>query len=488
MYGALGLILVLVVMMSVFTAGGNLIGELFKYLLPLGFMIAFMRPVAGIYTLVIVSISMDTVKRLMIFDMNVGFDNIAILQAFGPVIAGGAILRTILKLLNRENDAMKGRLKMFLVMQVLAMIIGAAYMLTGGMSLHSLGTVANSAVYISLIGCVPYIFPSSEDCIKLFKFVVLMYVPVSLWAIKQGIWGIADFEMDYLLSGYTIEVRQLNRAVFRNMGTLASAPAMSYTASILAAALLIPFSLKHRRLSFGALFNPIRILLILIFAMGAYYTFTRTGWVVGLLAVMMFFIIRSKLLTYTAALTASFSLALLIIFSQSILDSKILNKYQDILRTEVSTSDEASQVLVLGTINGRMESLANLIHNPDVWTPFGIAADGGNTEDVYSHDAITELLVLVGYVPLFVIVVTMIISFIVFYGKFYSLDRGPTKLLTGYFFCLGVGMLLVAFGQLKAMFVFPVNMFWALFIGFGITHYFIATKEKLERLRTQSNM
>lgn len=487
-YGILGLILVLVIMTSVYTAGGNLIGELILYLLPLVFLVSFIKPRVGLYMLVISSVIIDTVKRLMILDISVGFDSVAAVQAIAPALAAGAILKTILRLFSSNSTMMKGKLKMFISLQIFAVMMGLAYLFSTQASLHGLGIIANSSIYISLIACVPFIFPRSEDCLKLFKLIVILYIPVSLWAIKQAIWGLADYEMNYLLSGLTIEIRQLGMHVFRNMGTLASAPAMSYTSSILAAAMIIPLSLKKRKITFTLLLHPVRIIAIVIFVMGAYYTFTRTGWLAGVLAVAMFTIIKSRFLVYSAIATGVVSLGLLIVFSQTLVDSKILNKYQAILRSEMSNTAEGNQVMVLGTINGRLESLANLTNNPEVWTPFGVALAGGDRDSFYAHDAVTEMLVLVGYIPLLIIILTMIITFVRFYGRFYRLDNGASKLFTGYFLCLGIGVMLVGFGHLQALFVFPANMFWALFLGFGISHYFIARQEKEERIRSQEGV
>jgi len=483
------IIIAMFIVISVFSKEGNSIGEIFIYLTSGALILAWSKPKVGLYAIVIASTFMDTVKRLMVLDLSVTSDDIAAVQAFCPAIAVGVIIATMVHFIKNRRGFGEIQTKVFIIAQALAILIGIGYLLSGGTSAESVGNVLNASVYISLLGCLPKYFHKPQECVQFFKFLALVYIPVALWAIKQGIWGIADFEMQYLLSGLTVEIRQLGENVFRNMGTLSGAPAMSYTASILAAAMLIPFSWSQRRWTVAATINPFRFVFFVIFVVAAYYTYSRTGWVIGVLAVCIFMVIRSQLMTYISAAAGACSLALLIIFAQDIIDADFLNETQNQLKQEVSQSDQGDQVLVLGTVNGRLESLANLTNNPDTWTPFGLKVSsivsGQTVNFVHAHDAITEFVVLVGYVPLILILIIAPITMNRFYLIYMRLPASDAKMTASYFFSLGIGICLVSLGQLKSMFTFPVNLFWCFFLGFGICCYIFAVSQRDEKFDKQ---
>ena len=72
------------------------------------------------------------------------------------------------------------------------------------------------------------LFPKPDDVKRLIKFCLIVYIPVALYAIWQQIFGLSDFEFNYLQTGYTITVGLLDDVRPRPFSTLNSVHALSH--------------------------------------------------------------------------------------------------------------------------------------------------------------------------------------------------------------------------------------------------------------------
>jgi hypothetical protein len=99
--------------------------------------------------------------------------------------------------------------------------------------LAGLQDVANSAAYFPLMLIAGMLF-SKPEYVKLIKFCLIIYIPVALYAIWQQIYGLNDFEINYLQTGYTITVATLDDVKPRPFSTLNSAHALSVMTAVLA--------------------------------------------------------------------------------------------------------------------------------------------------------------------------------------------------------------------------------------------------------------
>lgn len=94
---------------------------------------------------------------------------------------------------------------------------------------HSIGKVlqgtANGGLYGMLIFVVPMLFQDEDDVLRLFKFLLWTYAPVGFYGIVGKVWGFQDFfELAYLLTGLSIEIKQLFTDRVRAFSTLNSRP------------------------------------------------------------------------------------------------------------------------------------------------------------------------------------------------------------------------------------------------------------------------
>ncbi len=473
----------LIVVVFAITRATNVIGSLGLYLAIGGLCLSLYKPKWGVFLLFFYGGYLDVYKRLMILDSVTTQKDLAVVLIVPVATLLGCVINYSLGLVKRWGRNSKKEIVTYLMVTAVGATLGVAYAFNGQFSLRALGTAANASIFWYLLLLIPHYFKSREELIHLFKSVVIMYIPAALWCIKQGIWGIADFEYDYLVSGLTIEIRQLNQLVFRNMGSMVSASILSMVVSIFVVSHLIPVSFKRNRLYLGSLFEPWRLIKIVIFAVSAYYTFSRTGWVCGLAVLAIFVCLQSKGLFVVTFAAGLLTLGVVYQFSGQLHESRVLNRIQADLHSN-ATSDEEKQTLVVGTLEGRLSSMSEFASNPDIWTPFGLKLAGKTQDEVlkgkWVHDVLTETLVLIGYIPLAIIGAGGCFIFLRVFRNNFRLRATPDRLYFRYFLACGAGCLVSGLSQGKVLFTYPLNLFWLSLFGICYGFYSLAKESELK--------
>ncbi|MGC4016760.1 MAG: hypothetical protein QM755_19930 [Luteolibacter sp.] len=472
---------------NIFAGGQNVIGKAFYYITPAAFFFGLMNPRFSLYALVFSSTLLDVAKRLMIIDNRFSYMDIAFILAFAPALLAGMGVNCFLKAVWSKSDVLKRQLWIFLACLVVSAVLGASYALGNEFGLRSLGDGVNASAYTFLAFCLPMIMHDRQDLRKLMIFWCICYLIPAIWCIKQGMYGLADFEYSYLRSGFTNEARQLNEIVMRNMGSLVSASALSLCLSSLIVMLVIPMNWKSGRLTFHTWFSLWRVGMVLLLAIGAYYTFSRTGWICGIFAILIFIVLQRKWLFYPSMVMALVSVVALYLSADFLFKSDFMNRWQQWLMIHVAKSAESEQTLVLGTINGRLESMANVVHNSHMWTPFGhrfSPEDALAIGNVEVHDVLSEMLVLVGYIPLSIAGLIGIFVFVLFVKANFNIANEADRNYFRFFIALGSGLLVAGLSQGKVLFVFPVNFFWCFFFSAAFVVY-IRYRESLVKVPQQ---
>ena len=455
----------------IFSSGANVVGKFAIIGSVMAFIIGLTNIRLGMIMALFCGAYLDAFKRLLVVDQGFGSLDIASIQVIPVVLIGGMVLNWLTKPAAIE----KWQIGTFLVITAVGLLLGLSYVFSGDGVMRSLGDAANASSYLYLLLLVPVYYRSKKELFKLLKYILIIYLPVVIWAIKQGVFGLADFEYDYLISGYTIEVRQLNERVFRNMGSMVSAAALSMVSSIILAALIIPLRWKDAAVSLNVWLNPLRWVLIVFYSVGAYYTYSRTGWVCGFFAIVIFIVLQKKITTYAGALVGIMMLAGIYISADYLYQNRLLIEWQDQIFAEYADTDEAQQVLVIGTLTGRLESMREFATNPEIWTPFGLGiADkslSGSLQGDQVHDVMTEFLVKIGYIPMAVMLFSGGWLFLkVMEINFSFRSKGDARCFR-FYMALGGGMLLTGLSQGKMLFIFPTNLFWCLFFGMAFAVY-----------------
>ncbi len=479
----IGMFFALRVTFGVLAGGGNAIGNLAFYLLIACGILGVIAPKMMFFALVLMTMYLDTFKRLLVAgDQNVGQLDLYYVLGVAPVTLMGIAASLIERLLSQRMPLRKGDIKLVVFGLLLAGLMGVAGMATqtGGGVGAKLRLLANEASYLCLIFVVPLLFRTPDELRKLLRFVIAAFVPVALYTFYHSKFGITNWEYKYLLSGLTLEVRQLDERVFRPFSTMNSAAALSVMMAIMAVLSLAPLGKGGQRWGFTTYFRPIPLLLAVMFVVAAFLTYSRGGWICGFAALFLTLVFRFKaptMLIYPGTL----ALFLIVMFSaESMIKANTLGKATDFLVGK-STSNEKQMAVRLGTFTSRLVSLEKTATNPKRWTPFGVPiATGqrldfqdGHEGDYYVHDGFSYFLIRFGYIPLGI--AFALGSYLLYRAHRFQFSLPPDSLernLVTLSYASAFGIIVGFMGNTAQLQMYPVNFYLYLFIAIPIAVHF----------------
>lgn len=462
-------VIALGITMQIFTSQGNVLGNSFRYITPLAMLVGLLAPRMGFYLLLLAGAYLDAIKRFMVLDSNFSDVDLAFMLSFAPAIVAGMVLKFVLAMFITPEQVSRREIILFISITILCSAMGGAQLMMDG-GIRNMGNAVNMVAYLYMPLLLPRIFKNLSDIRTLMIATMVIYVPAALWAWKQAQFGLAKYEMDYLLSGMTIEIRQLDEEIFRNMGTMVSAHALSMITSILTVALLIPVLWKNGKITPKTWLNPLRWVFATLFVIGAYFTFSRTGWACAMVAILTFIILQSRILTFASFFTVIISVTTLYLSAEYILEERLIAIAHEFVMEKAGNSPELRQALVLGTLEARLESMAAFVNEPTLWSKFGLRGQQHNAKWV--HDILTETLVKIGYIPLFTLVGGFLVGAFFSFRALFKMPRGPHRTFATYFAALGIGLCSGGFSQGVMILYYPINLFWCMFLGLAFTCYF----------------
>lgn len=313
---------------------------------------------------------------------------------------------------------------------------------------------ANSGVYLLLVlvGC--FLFTNTASVKSLLAFTLVVYIPVACYAIWQAFFGLADFEVDYLKSGFTIDILLLDQAVLRPFSTLNSPHALAIVTAMLSALALF-FPLGGNKRSWWQIPTG------LIFAGGCAATFVRAGWVLLLLAFVIWICSRWKATTFLIYTTIAAGFIFLFSNADSMLRS--LDVLDNALPQENATQTEAFHV---ATFSDRLVSFHNVMTNPAFHTWFG-NRDAAELEldsrENIAHDQIGQILISYGFAGLVLFGVVLVLGLWLSHrAVFRQQDKAKREMLIG---ILSIELATILSGMLfgSHLGVFPINVLFYLF-------------------------
>lgn len=422
------------------------------------FIVAVCNPTAGVYFLILTSGYLDLVKRLGILSDAMSGSDVVVTLAVAPLlfvcICGGVLYRNIISRtwLKRSQAILAG---------VTLVSMGAVFFqefFQGESALLALKDFANSGAYLPLALVVCLLFPDALRIRRLLTFCVWVYVPVALYGVWQQLFGLTDFETDYLKSGFTMIVGLLDDVRIRPFSTLNSPHALGVVTAMLSAlAALTPLKDGKRA--------KWQIFVAVLFGAACLATFVRAAWALLLFALLISVCCRTKIGTivlYGATVAGFFTLML---SSDALLGS--LDQIDSYLPQD---SDVEAQAFRLSTFSDRLVSFRNVLTNPEFHTWFGIRGQDYSdsieeSHDNVAHDQIGQTLASFGFVGLgFFLAVTGLGLIIAHRAIFRQRDAGRRRMMLG---CLSVLIATLFSGMLfgSHLGVFPINAFFALLAG-----------------------
>jgi hypothetical protein len=454
---------------DIFTSGGNAVARSYMYVMGASGIYGLLSPHRAFYILLFLTAYLDYFKRLMIFDSALSRMDLYFVLGIAPCTLVGIAVSVLYQHFMGRSEPRPGLLRLMFFTFTGAAALLLVSMTGANKGFRSLGDSVNAAVYLLLLYTVPALFRTPGDLKKLLKICVVLYVPAIIYMLVHFFRdGIFDWEMDYVKSGLTGEIRQLMERKFRPFGTMNSA-ANASTVFGLILALIVSGIWKYRSLPpYDRQTNPItRFLLIVPIGLAMYATFSRMGWiscVVSIVAVWFFKRRALTLLGYSLALTAAVATVLA---SPYLLRYKILNRISEDL-IDNQGSDEWTQTANISTLNDRLEGFNALVTNPKVWTPLGLRFSPYNEQSVISqvrsHDLFTDTLLRYGYLPILLGLVFGGILLARLHRFIFDQPPGLSREMAAT--CLAAALTITAGGLVNGaqLSTYPVNFFiWLMF-------------------------
>lgn len=416
--------------------------------------VALSNPVLGVYLLIFTSGYLDLVKRLGILSDALSGIDVVVTLALAPVlfvaICGGVLYRNIVRRVWLSR--WQGWLAVAITLAMGAVFFDAFHG-SGGVA-FALKDFANSGVYLLLIlvGC--FLFPEVGSLQRLLTFTLGVYIPVALYGIWQQIFGLADFEIDYLNTGFTIDISLLDQAILRPFSSLNSPHALAVVMAMLSA---LAFFAPLKGIKRGWWQIPAG----LIFAAACTATFVRAGWVLLLLVFLIWICSRWEATTILMYSTIVGGFVFLFANADSMLRS--LDVLDNALPQQTDTQVEAFHV---ATFSDRLVSFHNVMTNPAFHTWFGnrdaVQLELDSRENT-AHDQIGQILISYGFAGLTLFGVVLVLG--LWFGHravFRQPDKAKRELLLG---ILSVELATILSGMLfgSHLEVFPINVLFYLF-------------------------
>ncbi len=447
--------------------GGNALGNLYRFLAIAAVIIAVIAPRASVWLLLLETAYLDFLKRLMTVAGNPDWLDITLVLAIAPMTSVGILVGVLVQYilgslsLNRYHATLLG-------ISLAIFLFNFALIAADGLDLAVLRDLANRGGYVFLLFSIPALFRSVEEIKSLISGIFVIYIPVLGYLFYQSAVGLTDWEYKYLMSGYSLEIRQFRNAVFRPFSTLNAAANLSTMMSVMVALAFAPHKIKFLSLPF------VRVIMAGLFIFGAYLTLSRGGWFCGITAIACILLFRTAWTTIAAYVSGFALIGIVILSADWMIRNDILSQATEAIG-DYGSGDRYTMATRLGTFDARLQSYRELLNNKQYWTPFGVVISGKAAyrdlrstdfdDEYYSHDFITETLLLIGYIPMALLIISLSISMFKLHRYLLGLSDGVVERVTRYCVAVAVGIAIGAVANPAQLQTFPISTFFWLFIA-----------------------
>lgn len=438
---------------SVLLTEGNSIGQMCQFLLAGGFLFCFIAPRQGFFCWLLFCGYNDLLKRLLVIGGRVSMDDLKFVLGITPAMFAGVVVSLILGGL-MQSRPLTGRDWMRLAVGIVLMLLAGVLAGRGeGAGLNGiLQAVANNGLYSLMIFVMPLLFRTEEKVLGIWRFLVLGFLPVAMYGVVQQLMGFADFEVEYLLSGLSLEVKQLVSGDVRAFSTLNSPTALSVVCACLAVVgLALAFNSRKPVMS-----RPLAALCFVIHCAGLMASTSRTALLILPLVVLggWCFVNSSRTRAFYTVTVGGF-LALVAV-------SPWLAENLDAINLAVASLFPSggfmSQMLVVGTYWDRLEGFATVLMNPEAWSWFGHGPQDPDGGLYHYHDPISATLVEHGAVVLVVMLVVIFVLMLGFHRQAWNMRIPSRRRFAAQMTALVFALLLISALSGNVVTVFPNNV------------------------------
>lgn len=455
----IGALLACLVCISVFVGDGNLLANLFFYLIIGGGILACMSPKAGFILCLLSCFFVDLAKRLLVVSDRVQTQDLYYVLGFPPLVFSIVLISLLARGMVGKSSITRWNLMMFVLACIVALINAAFTLLQGNVGISQLlQNTANGGLYAMLLFVVPLLYPKTDDVLRLFKILLWIFVPVAIYGVIQQVWGFREFEILYLQTGRSIEEKQLLTDRVRAFSTLNSPTSLG---AISAALMMVPLFLATTRRVGGRLLSiPLALLFTGSFAAALMASTSRSGIIIIAVCLAGLWCFRSRLGT------VSFYVVMLIAFATLLVGATY---FQDRLNDmserliALAGSQFSEDTLSINTFSDRLRGFSQVLTNPDAYSLFGYGSDRGNDpgDPLYNHDILSNILVHYGVIALGVVVVPGTFLLLFIHRSLLRIRDSSQRRIGAMMLALAIGLVAISVASGGILNIFPVNIiFW----------------------------
>ena len=401
------IVISLIIITNVITGHGNNIAALAKTFAVISLIAGVTLQRFGVYLLIVYGACSDMIKRMLVIEGNFSSIDITYILMMSPLLMFGIFLGASADALLKRDITRLQWVALFF-----AFFLGGINFTVGGGSgaIGLLQSGANVVSYFFLPFCILRSYKTLDDYLKVVKFAVIVFIPVAIHGIGQGLFGYGGFEYRYLVSGFTTIVNFPDVDATRPFSTTASPASFAYLSGIMGVTVItlsVIGAQRSRALNFS---KVLAISMAFIFLWGCFISQSRGAILASICTLPLFFVIKNYRLTIMAYLLGLVTLLTLFASSGYILREGLLKQFQkDVVPHIVDFTGLDSRYFTLATMHVRLEGWDNMLSNPEFHKPFGNRALLKRTEGLSkreqkvlglrSHDLISKMLLKAGWVP-----------------------------------------------------------------------------------------
>lgn len=443
----------LYVIISILTSGGNAMSEAMVYLAILGFLIGVFNAKAGMLFVFLCANYLDVLKRFLVVDGSPTMTDVMRTLAVAPVAAGAIYIGLTIRSFS-PNSRPLPVLRIALAF-VISMAVVASSLTGGGEMKDVLQSIANSALYVGMLGFVSVIFPTIEDQHKLWRLLVAMFLPVAIYGWVQLINGYNMIEIEYARSGLTSIINPLlhpsDIEYKRVFSTMSSSPAYTLIGTTLSIyAILYGFGKGILMRCAGFLFAA---LCLSSHIPGA----GRTGWAIAVCTVGCYFVFRSRILTiatYVVSITGS----VLFLFNAEAIGLWLVDQTRG-----MGDSEFGERATTMGTFTTRTQGIDEWFGNPVYFSWFGLDMKEVRASKV--HDMIGYLYLTTGIIGITVAVIGACSVLFYLHKNLLAITSPAAKRLGAFYLANIFALLLSGVFSGSQFHVFPINIYFWTMLG-----------------------
>jgi len=451
---------------SVLLTDGNSISELCRILMVAGFLFSLMKPRLGLTVWLLSSGYVDLLKRLMVVSGRISKNDLYYVLGIHPLMMAGICAGVLVGGFTGKFTLTGWHLRRLLAAGCVMVASGLAAGRELGFSLAAImPEVANNGFYALLLFIVPVLLPRLEDILRTLRLIVIVYAPVAVYGIIQQIVGFQDFEIEYLMTGLSIEIKQLYSDELRAFSTLNSPTALGFVSG---ACFTFSLLLGWHKDQKGARFHFPRIMavmLALLFVAGWLSSTARSAVVVIPVALLARYCFSDARRTQIFYLVAGGAFVVLVACSGWILE--VLPQAINFMGELAGGHGFADQILRVGTYYERLMGFSNVLANPAAYTLTGMGAGRGTdySDEFMNHDPLSTVLVRYGAPATLLLVVTVALMLRRVHLSVLRLPKGTLRNTGCLVLSVPLAYLVASMLQGTVFFTFPLNGFTWLCIG-----------------------